>query len=160
MVLVFAVAAQTVLGQDVEILIGDVDIEDYQNKDSHWFPVQVRNTTINTVTVNGVQAKLSFESPYLSILEVEKDNTDFSNSTFSSNVANPITNGSISEINISVADATGVELADGSIVATTAIIAWVRVDPSNMHVDTRHDMAVDATIGRYPKFQTRFTHRI
>lgn len=134
---------------DVSVLIvandgtSDIDIEDWTNQDSHWFFIRVENTTLSPVTLNSVQVALSYEWERLSIVEVEKDNTDFANSTFSSNISNPTVDGEHEVIKIIAADATGISLA-----ATTgkATVAWLRLDPSRIHVDTKYDIKVGADI--------------
>lgn len=147
--LVVAMASMSAFAADVSISIvandgaSDININDLENQDSHWFYIQVENTTANPVTLNSVQIALSYEKEFLSIPEVEKDNTAFSNSTFGSNMNNPLKDGKLGIIKITAADATGI-----SLVATTgkATVAWLRLNPSQMHIDTKYYIKIDADI--------------
>jgi len=150
MLAIFAFLVSTsVFAADVSMSIvanngtSDINIENFENQDSHWFYIEAENTTANPVTLNSAQIALSYERGFLSVAEVEKDNTAFSSSTFSSNIGNPLKDGELNIINISVADATGI-----SLVATTgkATIAWVRLNPALMHVDTKYEISVSATL--------------
>ncbi|NQU82533.1 MAG: T9SS type A sorting domain-containing protein [Parcubacteria group bacterium] len=147
-IVVLGFAVPTAFAQDVAGIIvasdgtgTDVDIATMEEEDTHWFSVQIENSTAAIVTVNSVDIVLTWETEDITVLEVEKDNTAFSASTFSWSI-DPVGLAGLYTVTISMADVTGIALADGSLIPTSLIAAWVRIDPSAMHVDTLYDIGL------------------
>ena len=145
--LVFFIVSSAFAGVEINIFGDDgitenIVITSLANKDSNWSCYKIKNDTPDPIKLSGVQFETSYPNAFVFPIEMENDNTIFASSTFTTNIKNLKVDGSIGKVIVSASNSPGIPLAAGA----SAIIGWVRWDPSNMHIDTRYDISVRATV--------------